>query len=209
MQGGGAGGAPAQVCPDGQSPAPTANPDYKFECNGCGPKGMQVQENFGLYKCCNGHDLCYSTCGTTKDYCEKVFKSCMSDVCKKSFGGDPHMKAECDKQAQSMQGLTAAFGGSFHTRSQKGDEAKGQLGACDCYEDGQEAEDAWQAKFTQFYLAHADPAMNEEEAAAKAEEVLRKNTGSKRGEAYYKMIKKYQKSTKETEFIWDNVKAEL
>jgi hypothetical protein len=59
------------------------------------------------------------------------------------------------------------------------------------------------------FYRYAEPEMNGEEAAAKAAEVLAKNTGSKRGEAYYKMIKKYQKSTKETEFIWDNVKAEL
>ena len=29
------------------------------------------------------------------------------------------------------------------------------------------------------------------------------------GELYFKMIKKYQNSTKKTEFIWDNVKSEL
>jgi secretory phospholipase A2 len=33
---------------------------------------MQVKETFGLYKCCNGHDLCYATCGTSKGFCEKV-----------------------------------------------------------------------------------------------------------------------------------------
>ena len=170
---------------------------------------MQVTENFGLYKCCNGHDLCYSTCGTSKDYCEKVFKSCMSSVCTKNYAHDPATKGECDKQAQSMTGLTAAFGGSFHTRSQSGDPEKGQLGACDCYESEEAADERWMEKFTEFYMAHAEPPMNEEEAAKKAEEVMKKHKGGKRGEAYYKMIKKYQKSTKETEFIWDNVKAEL
>lgn len=193
----------------GEVPAPTENPDYKFECNGCGPKGMQVNENFGLYKCCNGHDLCYSTCGTTKEYCEKVFKSCMKSTCEKSFGHNPAMKADCEKQANSMTGLTAAFGGGFHTRSQTGNKETGQPGACDCYESEEKADERWLQKFTEFYIAHAEPKMSEGEAAAKAEEVLKKNKGNKRGEAYYKMIKKYQKSTKETEFIWDNVKAEL
>ena len=193
----------------GEVPAPTENEDYKFECNGCGPKGMQVSENFGLYKCCNGHDLCYATCGTSKDYCENVFKKCMTDVCKSKYGHDPDVKAECDKQAQSMTGLTAAFGGGFHHRSQQGDAEKGIPAACDCYQGQEAADERWMEKFTEFYMAHADPPMKEEEAATKAAEVMKKNTGKKRGEAYYKMIKKYQKSTKETEFIWDNVKAEL
>ena len=170
---------------------------------------MQVSENFGLYKCCNGHDLCYATCGTSKEYCEKVFKTCMTDTCKNGFGHDPVTKGECDKQAQSMTGLTAAFGGSFHLRSQKGNAEKGIPAACDCYASEELAEERWMEKFTEFYMMHADPPMSEEKAAAKAEEVMRKNQGKKRGEAYYKMIKKYQKSTKQTEFIWDNVKAEL
>jgi hypothetical protein len=59
----------------------------------------------------SGHDLCYSTCGTTKEYCEKVFKSCMSSVCRTTYASDPQTRGECDKQAQSMTGLTAAFGG--------------------------------------------------------------------------------------------------
>lgn len=199
----GAGSMPQQtVCPVGQVEAPTENPEYKFECNGCGPKGMQVAEPYGLFKCCNGHDLCYSTCGTKKEFCEKTFKSCMKQVC--SEKGEE--QEACNKQADSLSGLTAAFGGSFHLKSQTGDAEKGRIGACDCYDSAEAANDRWTKLFTEFYVKHAE--MSEAEAAVKAAEVLSKNA-NKKGEAYFKMIKKYQNSTKQTEFIWDNVKDEL
>jgi|AntAceMinimDraft_5_1070358.scaffolds.fasta_scaffold100135_1 hypothetical protein len=133
----------------------------------------------------------------------------MATVCKKSFATDEEMRAGCDSQAQSMTGLTAAFGGSFHARSQAGDRENGIPGACDCYPGEKAADDRWLERFTEFYMAHSEPEMSQDEAAAKAGEVLLKHGRAKRGEAYYKMIKKYQKSTVETEFVWDNVKAEL
>ena len=191
------------ICDPGELPAPTENQEYKFECNGCGPKGMQVKESFGLYKCCNGHDLCYSTCGTSKDFCERVFKACMAKTCYAHAE-----RAECKKQADSMTGMTGLFGGSFHARTQKGSPENGRLGACDCYAPA-DADRRWEEKFTEFYEKHSDPPMTLDEAGDKAKKVLSTYKPEQRGEVYYKMIKKYQKSTKETEFVWDNVKAEL
>lgn len=190
------------VCEGGEVPAPTENAEYKFECNGCGPKGMQVSEPYGLFKCCNGHDLCYSTCGTEKDFCEKTFRSCMKQVCSEK-GAE---QEACQKQADSLSGLTAAFGGNFHLKSQTGDKEKGRIGACDCFPNQAAADKRWEALFTEFYTKHAE--LSDDDAATKAKEVLAKNA-KKKGEAYFKMIKKYQNSTKKTEFIWDNVKDEL
>ena len=161
-----------------------------------------MAEPYGLYKCCNGHDLCFSTCGTKQSFCEKTFKSCMKQVCAEK--GEE--REACQKQADSLSGLTAAFGGSFHLKSQTGDAEKGRIGACDCYPNQGAADERWNKLFAEFYVKHAD--MSEEEAAVKAKDVLAKNAG-KKGEAYFKMIKKYQNSTKKTEFIWDNVKDEL
>ena len=52
--------------------------------------------------------------------------------------------------------MPTLFAGSFHTRSQSGDAEKGQLGACECYDSAKDADDRWLAKFTEFYLAHAE-----------------------------------------------------
>lgn len=40
--------------------------------------GMEVEEPFQLWRCCNSHDVCYASCGTTFKYCEKQFKNCMA-----------------------------------------------------------------------------------------------------------------------------------
>jgi len=111
------GGRPrsSTVCPVGQAHAPTEDESYKIECNGCGPKGMQIKEPFGLYRCCNNHDLCFATCGTSQDFCEELFTSCMSKVCR-SFGSGERREA-CQKQANGMSGMTRMFGGGFHLTS--------------------------------------------------------------------------------------------
>lgn len=73
------------VCPDGQKPV------YVEDCrkgnatlfNGCGPESWpSVLKAFLSYfdsvtECCNGHDICYSTCTRTKSDCEIEFRSCL------------------------------------------------------------------------------------------------------------------------------------
>ena len=63
-------------CQHPQGLVPTSRP-YTLSANGCGPAGMQVKEAFGLYKCCNRHDVCYGVCGTTHGFCEQMFTGCM------------------------------------------------------------------------------------------------------------------------------------
>ena len=38
-------------------------------------------------RCCNFHDVCFSTCGTSFEWCEKQFEQCMTRVCKKPDSG--------------------------------------------------------------------------------------------------------------------------
>ena len=46
------------ICKDGKFPGPNVGGGYVPEANGCGPSGMQIPEQFGLYKCCNRHGRC-------------------------------------------------------------------------------------------------------------------------------------------------------
>jgi len=177
------------VCADNKIPAPTENPNYKIEANGCGPAGMQVPEEFGLFKCCNGHDLCFGVCGTTHQYCEKVFKKCMAKVCKGHSGGK---QAECRKQADSFSGMTGAFGGGFHVNGQKR--------ACDCYADKISAQARHEDYLMSFYQKYNTTLATKEQVRR----ILDTHKG-REGEAYFTVMKKYAK----TEIVWDNIKDEF
>merc|ERR1719384_320325 len=89
----------------------------KMTANGCGPQGMQIPEEFGLFRCCNFHDVCFSTCGTTHAWCEEEFKGCMRRVCKAVPKGPERKK--CKEQSKSFSGLTDMFGNGFYASSQK------------------------------------------------------------------------------------------
>jgi hypothetical protein len=48
--------------------------------NGCGIikiKRLNRILNRKFTPCCNQHDICYSTCGTTQKYCDVLFNNCM------------------------------------------------------------------------------------------------------------------------------------
>ena len=53
--------------------------------NGCGIVGFTVNfDQFGLYgfeKCCNQHDLCYSTCRSLKKKCDYELFNCLNKKC--------------------------------------------------------------------------------------------------------------------------------
>ena len=113
-----------QLCATGTYLAPVgldsllnAVPRQHFVANGCGPQGMEVQEKFGLWRCCNGHDVCYSTPGATFKYCEDTFGSCMKQVCEENHSGTA--QEECHQQAQGFTGMTALFGRGSHASSQR------------------------------------------------------------------------------------------
>ena len=46
------------VCAAGKFLGPATDGLYVPEANGCGPSGIQVPEDFGLYRCCNRHGAC-------------------------------------------------------------------------------------------------------------------------------------------------------
>lgn len=128
------------ACPRGQALVPKDLDDLlnaprrnQFIANGCGPEGMQVKEPFGLWQCCNGHDVCYSTCGATFDHCEEQFGSCMQGVCDRI--DDKKTSRACHEQANSFTGMTKLFGRGSHAASQRD--------TCECKSEGADAKLAW------------------------------------------------------------------
>jgi hypothetical protein len=50
--------------------------------NGCSMLGDKKKaDNFGLWKCCNRHDICYGLCGSSLRFCERSFSTCMTSTC--------------------------------------------------------------------------------------------------------------------------------
>jgi hypothetical protein len=115
--------------------APTEDPAYRLRANGCGPEGLQVQEPFGLHKCCNGHDVCYGTCGVHFEYCERKFDECMQRVCKLYESAAPEMFEQCNTQRITFAGMTTMLGNRFFLNSQRD--------ACQCFPDEQAAYDRY------------------------------------------------------------------
>lgn len=157
-----------------QFPAPKLGSHLKSEANGCGPKGLKVDEPYGLVKCCNRHDICYWLCNTEFSFCEKQFTKCMKKVCN-DHGAQA---AECKQQANSFSGMTASFGSGMH--------ASGQRDQCDCFGTAEEAAARHKVFLTQFYEAFNATAATEENVDA----VLDRYRG-KEGELYYHAALKY------------------
>eukprot|EP00939_MAST-03C_sp_MAST-3C-sp1_P001143 g1143.t1 len=182
--------APSQGCAGGEVYAPKIPVPDTIVANGCGPQGMQIPEEFGLHVCCNRHDLCYQSCGTTFRYCEKMFKSCLNKVCKKYSGGT--RERECREQADTFSGLTAMFGDGFHKSSQDG--------VCDCV-----PEDERSPRYRKFLEhVHERSGGRTEEREAYIEELSQKYE-KKKGQMVYRALKKHQGI-----FVsFDNIKDEL
>merc|ERR1719282_898418 len=67
-------------CPNGATPQ--ADPNYTAGFNGCGPSAFPITgPSFGFEECCQGHDICYGTCGTNKIQCDQDFYACMYCIC--------------------------------------------------------------------------------------------------------------------------------
>mmetsp|Transcript_13179 Transcript_13179/g.21850 ORF Transcript_13179/g.21850 Transcript_13179/m.21850 type:complete len:219 (-) Transcript_13179:33-689(-) len=80
--------------------------------NGCSkPSGISVGGEEDFTYCCDRHDVCYSTCGISKDQCENDFGKCMKHLCKSAFSSNP----QCAGAAQMYQMGTTMFGGSGFT----------------------------------------------------------------------------------------------
>lgn len=113
---GGRGGGGRGLCKTGEVAVPKEDNHKAFSANGCGPQGMRIDEEHGLFRCCNFHDICFSVCGTTHQWCEKQFEKCMRRVCKNPASGEKHA---CKEQAQTFSSMTQMFGMGFHSTSQQ------------------------------------------------------------------------------------------
>mmetsp|Transcript_28383 Transcript_28383/g.69148 ORF Transcript_28383/g.69148 Transcript_28383/m.69148 type:complete len:254 (-) Transcript_28383:120-881(-) len=121
--GGGAGGAkgckPFKCGSKQQKPVPKRG--LIPWANGCGAMGIQVGSGeFNFTRCCDFHDVCFSTCGMTQKICEERFSSCLSKVCE-STG---NKKEQCDGTAGMFKLGTGMLGCDLFQESQQG--------SCEC-----------------------------------------------------------------------------
>ena len=109
-------------CSSGKAARP--RPHHKPRYNGCGTKDFRVDvSNYpGFVECCNNHDMCYDTCGESRQECDTTFKQCMLQVCK-SDGDSGKLRRkevrECRSQADMMYGGVVALGCDIYLDSQK------------------------------------------------------------------------------------------
>lgn len=66
-------------CKDGSSGKP--RPGYKPKPNGCGTTGFMFKLMPRLRKCCDQHDICYGTCGTSRKICDDQMYQCAKQQC--------------------------------------------------------------------------------------------------------------------------------
>mmetsp|Transcript_1956 Transcript_1956/g.2143 ORF Transcript_1956/g.2143 Transcript_1956/m.2143 type:complete len:269 (-) Transcript_1956:31-837(-) len=161
------------MCGEGEVAVPMAGHHKKITVNGCGPHSVPLQEAFGLTKCCNSHDVCYSTCGTSHEWCELEYKRCMDKVCKKPKIGTEKL---CKMQAESFTQFTAQI---------DWDHELNQRQSCTCMP--KEIAGDMHHEFLLEFLTEHDPQIATEEAA---EELLNKWEG-REGQLYASLVKKH------------------
>lgn len=105
-------------CPEGGKAVP--NKYHKPTANGCGPINMEIEVPYPeMNKCCNEHDICYSTCNKDKDACDLYFKKCLYKVCESVPGEDLMNVKGCKASAKILYTGTTALGCKFYKDSQK------------------------------------------------------------------------------------------
>ncbi|MBI2438625.1 MAG: hypothetical protein HYV36_07430, partial [Lentisphaerae bacterium] len=82
--------------------------------NGCGSEGgFPIPDTFfGLVdftSCCDGHDICYSTCGNSKTACDLSLGSCMAAACSSIWYAPPLLLA-CLAQAATYPTILTPVG---------------------------------------------------------------------------------------------------
>jgi len=149
--------------------------DGKLVVNGCGPAGLKQDEPYGLHRCCNRHDLCYSVCDSGFDWCEREFKKCMRKICKDQDDEDD--KKECKKKADEFASATSIGGATFYL--------EGQKQACEeeCLPKD-EAKEKFVAFLTGFYSQYNKENVDE------VESTLQKYKG-KEGQLWLGLLRKY------------------
>jgi secretory phospholipase A2 len=173
-----------EFCDAGKFKAPVSlnsllqqQPRRQFTANGCGPEGMEVKEPFGLWRCCNGHDVCYSTPTADFPFCESTFTSCMKKVCNELEADDSANSVKCHKQADGFAGMTKMFGRGSHSSSQRE--------TVECVDSIETAHERWTTFVQEIYDA-SDVVMDREQI----ERNLAKYKG-KEGTLAYKLVLKY------------------
>jgi len=182
---GGAGGPGAgkqrEICPNGQFIVPRPLKHLKkgvLVANGCGPQGMAIKEAFGLWRCCNRHDVCFSSCATSFDFCEKKFEACMQKRCMQKE--NKVRQSECKKQAKSFSDMTKTFGRSSHSKT--------MLEVCDCVATEGRAQQNRREWVIDVYRRFGP--REKAENTTFIDQTLQKHAG-KEGQLYYDLITKY------------------
>lgn len=100
--------------------APVPQPDYKPSLpNGCASSlvGMHMLEGYdmgipAMTKCCNQLDMCYDSCGSSKNVCDARFRICLSSICtdlRKTLGFISKIDA-CESGAEILYRTVTSFG---------------------------------------------------------------------------------------------------
>ncbi|CAC5409284.1 PLA2G [Mytilus coruscus] len=98
------------------------HPNHKPTSNGCGSFGIEFDTGNlpQMTECCDTHDICYDTCNTDKEKCDKDFRQCLMKMCDKL--GDDLNKEEaegCEATAEIMYRGTLALGCTPFKKAQK------------------------------------------------------------------------------------------
>mmetsp|Transcript_1514 Transcript_1514/g.2666 ORF Transcript_1514/g.2666 Transcript_1514/m.2666 type:complete len:238 (+) Transcript_1514:47-760(+) len=168
----GKGGARSSLCPSGETSVPKLDQHKKMIANGCGPEGMIIKEPYGLWRCCNSHDVCFSVCGTSHNFCEDQFASCMDEVCEQL---PDQKRKECMSQASTFSTMTKLFGVGFHQASQNE--------SCECAPKD-EAKERRRQYLENFYNAYDQSMLDS------LDEQVSEWRG-KEAELHYDLVKKY------------------
>jgi len=99
-------------CPKGKTKIP--NPDHKPVSNGCGSYGISLVTDEKFTPCCDVHDICYDTCGNSREKCDSAFKKCLQETCKSSTN-----PSQCKQTADTVIMGTSMFGCGAYQESQK------------------------------------------------------------------------------------------
>eukprot|EP00927_Polykrikos_kofoidii_P008867 TRINITY_DN13700_c0_g2_i1.p1 TRINITY_DN13700_c0_g2~~TRINITY_DN13700_c0_g2_i1.p1 ORF type:complete len:263 (-),score=44.08 TRINITY_DN13700_c0_g2_i1:32-769(-) len=181
-------------CPSSKLRASKMVSALRPEANGCGPQGMQVHEPFGLWRCCNRHDVCFSSCDISFKYCESMFKQCMMDRCAVPENNGKQKK--CKDTANSFSALTGIFGGVSFAKSMKQ--------VCECFSTEGKADERRREWVSDVYkrFGSAEKAQNR----TLIDELINKYNGNQ-GELYFNLINEF--GAKPGFVQWDKVPADF
>ncbi|KAI4812865.1 hypothetical protein KUCAC02_024229 [Chaenocephalus aceratus] len=110
-------------CKYGEIPQP--RPGYQLpEPNGCSSSLVGFQLDMGIpamTKCCDMLDMCYDTCGVSKNDCDSEFRLCVHGICsdlRKSLGFVSKVKA-CESMADALHSTVGTLGCRPYMNSQR------------------------------------------------------------------------------------------